>query len=43
MTRSAIINSPLTFHLIGSSAHPTRHSKQIVLAQTFGQCVGKLP
>jgi hypothetical protein len=29
--------------LIGSSAHPTRQSKQIVLAHTFGQGVGKLP
>jgi hypothetical protein len=29
--------------LIGSSAHPTRQSKQIVLAHTSGQGVGKLP
>jgi hypothetical protein len=43
MTRSAIIYAPLTLHLIGSSAHPTRQSKQIVLAHTFGQGVGKLP
>jgi hypothetical protein len=41
--RSAIINTPPTFHLIGRSAHPTRHSKQLVLAQTSGQRVGKLP
>ncbi|OBK43257.1 hypothetical protein A5655_16975 [Mycobacterium sp. 1081908.1] len=31
------------FPLIGSRAHPTRQAEQIVLAQTFGQCVGKLP
>jgi len=43
MTRSAIINAPLTLHFIGSSAHPTRQSKQIVLTHTFGQGVGKLP
>jgi hypothetical protein len=43
MIRSAISNTPLTFHLIGSSAHLTRQAKQIVLAQTSGQRVGKLP
>jgi hypothetical protein len=38
-----MINTPLTFHLIGSSAHPTRQSKQIVLAHPVGHGVGKLP
>jgi hypothetical protein len=32
----------LTLYLIGSRAHPTRQSKQIVLAHTSGQGVGKL-
>ena len=30
-------------HLVGSSAHPTRQLKKIVLAHPVGQGVGKLP
>jgi hypothetical protein len=43
MTRSAIITTPLTFQLIGRSAHATGQPKQIVLADTSRQRVGKLP
>ncbi len=37
MPRSAISNTPLTFLLIGSSAHPTRQLKKIVLAHPLGK------
>jgi hypothetical protein len=38
-----MVTAPALFRLIGPGAHPTRQSKEIVLAQASGQRVRKLP